>query len=70
MVVSTFTFLTHECSSSIPRPILKLYIKKQYEMLALTQVKLVRAIGNTAVDYFIQAVVRFTGHARITMASR
>lgn len=39
-------------------------------MLALTQVKLVRAIGNTAVDYFIQAVVRFTGHARITMTSR
>lgn len=39
-------------------------------MLALTQVKLVRAIGNTAVDYFILAVVRFTGHAWITMTSR
>lgn len=44
--------------------------KNQQEILTLIQVKPIRAVGNTAIGYFIQVVARFTGHALVTMAAK
>lgn len=49
--------------------ILKLCIKKQYEILTFTQVKPIRAVGNISIDSLIQVVSRHTGHALVTVAS-
>ena len=62
-------FLLVSIPATSPDQTLLPTIKKQQEILTLIQVKPIRAVGNTAIGYFIQVVARFTGHALVTMAS-